>query len=61
VLAAMHFFVKFDLIDMERTEAPSWKTHLEGACSILSLLTPHIGKDPSHRMLRDCVMADCFM
>jgi hypothetical protein len=61
VLAAMHFFVKFDLIDLERTEAPTWKTHLEGACSILALLTPNTVGDQSHRLLRDCVMADCFM
>lgn len=61
VLAAMHFFVKFDLIDLERKEAPTWKTHLEGACSIMSLLTPQVDGDQSHRMLRDCVMADCFM
>ncbi|KFA76110.1 hypothetical protein S40288_00390 [Stachybotrys chartarum IBT 40288] len=61
VLAAMHFFVKFDLIDLERKEAPTWKTHLEGACSIMSLLTPQVEGDQSHRMLRDCVMADCFI
>jgi hypothetical protein len=61
VLAAMHFFIKFDLIDMERTEGPTWRTHLEGAFSILSLLSPNAPSDHSQQMLRDCVIADCFI
>ncbi|RDA95573.1 hypothetical protein CP533_1268 [Ophiocordyceps camponoti-saundersi (nom. inval.)] len=54
-LAAVHFFVKFDLIDLERH---GWRTHLEGASSILALLSP---ASSSNRMLRDTVMADCFI
>ncbi|KAI9158230.1 Acriflavine sensitivity control protein acr-2 [Paramyrothecium foliicola] len=61
VLAAMHFFIKFDLIDMEKTEGPTWRTHLEGAFSILSLLSPNDSGDDAHQMLRDCAIADCFI
>lgn len=60
-LAAMHFFVKFDLIDLERNERKGWQTHLEGASSILALLAPGSAASSSNRMLRDCVIADCFM
>jgi hypothetical protein len=61
VLAAMHFFIKFDLIDMEKADRPSWKTHLEGAFSILSLLSPDVPGNDTHQLLRDCVIADCFI
>jgi hypothetical protein len=57
----MHFFIKFDLIDLEKADGPSWKTHLEGAFSILSLLSPDAPGDHGHQLLRDCVIADCFM
>lgn len=60
-LAAMHFFIKFDLIDLEKSDGRSWKAHLEGASSIMALLTPDSANVASSRMLRDCVIADCFM
>ena len=60
-LAAMHFFIKFDLIDLERNDGKSWQAHLEGASSILALLSPETLEGSSNRMLRDCVLADCFM
>ncbi|KJZ79993.1 hypothetical protein HIM_00707 [Hirsutella minnesotensis 3608] len=60
-LAAMHFFVKFDLIDLERHDDRGWQTHLEGASSILALLAPNGAGSSSSRMLRDCVIADCFI
>ncbi|PHH69508.1 hypothetical protein CDD82_7708 [Ophiocordyceps australis] len=61
-LAAMHFFVKFDLIDLDRGDNGGWQTHLHGASSILALLAPGAtsAASPSH-MLRDCVLADCFI
>lgn len=60
-LAAMHFFIKFDLIDLEKSDGNGWRTHLEGASNILSLLGPNSPSDASSRLLRDCVIADCFM
>lgn len=60
-LAAMHFFIKFDLIDLDKRQKPGWKTHLEGAASIMALLTPETLTPASSRMLRDTVIADCFM
>jgi hypothetical protein len=60
-LAAMHFFIKFDLIDLDKDRSPGWKTHLEGAASIMALLTPDNLTPASSRMLRDTVIADCFM
>ncbi|CAH0050242.1 unnamed protein product [Clonostachys solani] len=60
-LAAMHFFIKFDLIDVEKKDPSSWKAHLEGAASIMALLTPDNMKSSSSRTLRDCVIADCFI
>lgn len=61
-LAAMHFFIRFDLIDLERRGDKGWLTHLDGARSILALLAPSTaGTGSSSRMLRDCVIADCFM
>lgn len=60
-LAAMHFFIKFDLIDLEKSNGKGWKSHLEGASSILALLSPGSVGNESNRMLRDCVIADCFM
>jgi hypothetical protein len=60
-LAAMHFFIKFDLIDLEKSDGKGWRTHLEGASSILALLTQEGGGSEPNRMLRDCVVADCFM
>ncbi|KND91919.1 Acriflavine sensitivity control protein acr-2 [Tolypocladium ophioglossoides CBS 100239] len=47
-LAAMHFFVKFDLIDLERNDDKGWQTHLEGASSILALLAPGSGASSYH-------------
>ena len=60
-LAAMHFFVKFDLIDLERNDGKGWQAHLEGASSILAFLAPESPRHASSRMLRDCVIADCLM
>ncbi len=60
-LAAMHFFIKFDLIDLEKHNGKSWQAHLAGASNILALLTANKLDDGSNRMLRDCVIADCFM
>ncbi|KAJ6447231.1 hypothetical protein O9K51_02006 [Purpureocillium lavendulum] len=61
-LAAMHFFIRFDLIDLERKGDKGWLTHLDGARSILALLSPAAAAaSSSSRMLRDCVIADCFI
>jgi hypothetical protein len=60
-LAAMHFFVRFDLLDMEKEGGSSWRSHLDGAASIMALLTPNRGTSASSTMLRDAVIADCFM
>ncbi|KAM3515660.1 hypothetical protein MY11210_000638 [Beauveria gryllotalpidicola] len=61
-LAAMHFFVKFDLIDLERGEdRGSWQKHLKGASNVLALLTAAKPRDATNLKLRDCVVADCFI
>lgn len=60
-LASMHFFIKFDLIDLDRHNNSSWKAHLEGSASIMALLTPENVKRTSSRTLRDTVIADCFI
>jgi hypothetical protein len=61
-LAAMHFFIKFDLIDLDKRDGQSWKTHLEGATSIMRLLAPESSTpNAASRMLRDRVISDCFM
>ncbi|KAK0391383.1 hypothetical protein NLU13_0884 [Sarocladium strictum] len=64
VLAAMHFFVRMDLIDVNdanKSDRHSWKSHLEGASSIMALLTPGTVGSASSRLLRDTVIADCFI
>lgn len=58
-LAAMHFFIKFDLIDLHNRQESGWKAHLEGAASIMALLSPD--SPASSRMLRDTVIADLFI
>ncbi|KOS22815.1 Acriflavine sensitivity control protein acr-2 [Escovopsis weberi] len=62
-LAATHFLIKFDLIDLDKREGKSWRAHLQGSSSILGLLTsmPQGSSNDSSRMLRDCVIADCFI
>lgn len=60
-LAATHFFIKFDLLDSEQHQSSGWKTHLKGAASLLAILTPDTATPASSRMLRDMVIADCFM
>ena len=60
-LAAMHFFIKFDLIDLDKSNGQSWKTHLEGATNIMALLSPEGSNSSSSRTLRDRVISDCFM
>jgi hypothetical protein len=60
-LAAMHFFIKFDLIDLDKSDNQSWRAHLEGATSIMALLNPDSNPDASSRMLRDRVITDSFM
>lgn len=59
-LAAMHFFIKFDLIDTEKSDSKSWQAHLEGASSLLAL-SPDGMNSPASQMLRDYVVADYFM
>lgn len=60
-LAAMHFFVKFDLIDLERGDTRSWQAHFNGASNVLAELTATKPQDVYNSALRDCVVADCFM
>lgn len=60
-LAAMPFFIKFDLIDLDKSSRQSWKAHLEGATSLMALLSPDSSINPSSTMLRDRVISDCFM
>ena len=60
-LAASHFFAIFDLIDLEKNPQGGWQTHLEGASSILPLLTSDNMRHSENRLLRDCLVADCFM
>ncbi|KAF4981322.1 hypothetical protein FZEAL_2855 [Fusarium zealandicum] len=60
-LAAMHFFIKFDLIDLDKSDNQSWRAHLEGATSIMALLNPDGNGDASSRMLRDRVITDSFI
>lgn len=59
-LAAMHFFIKFDLIDTEMSDTKNWQAHLEGASSLLAL-SPDGMNSPASQMLRDYVVADYFM
>ncbi|KAG6033946.1 hypothetical protein E4U41_006754, partial [Claviceps citrina] len=59
-LAAMHFFVKFDLIDLDRNNNRGWQAHMEGTSSILALIAPDSARHDSSQLLRDCVIADCF-
>ncbi|KAJ2970865.1 hypothetical protein NQ176_g7977 [Zarea fungicola] len=60
-LAAMHFFVKFDLIDLERGDTRSWQAHFNGASNVLAELTATKPQDVYNSALRDCVVADCFI
>ncbi|KID97926.1 acriflavine sensitivity control protein acr-2, partial [Metarhizium majus ARSEF 297] len=71
-LAAMHFFVKFDLIDFEPRvvdekdgkeveKIQGWRYHLEAASIVLELLALDPTRHASTRILRDCVIADCFI
>jgi hypothetical protein len=60
-LAAMHFFIKFDLIDLNKPDNQSWRAHLEGATSIMALLNPDSNPNASSRILRDRVITDSFM
>lgn len=60
-LAAVHFFLRWDLIDVNKSDRRSWMSHLEGASSIMALLTPGNPGSAASRLLRDTVIADCFM
>ncbi|KAM0488155.1 hypothetical protein ACHAP7_001145 [Fusarium lateritium] len=60
-LAAMHFFIKFDLIDLNKPDNQSWRAHLEGATSIMALLNPDSNPNASSRILRDRVITDSFI
>ncbi|KAH7016829.1 fungal-specific transcription factor domain-containing protein [Ilyonectria destructans] len=60
-LAAMQLFIKFDLIDLDKSDGQSWKAHLEAATSIMALLSPDSSTSSSSRMLRDRVISDCFI
>lgn len=57
LLAAVLFFVNFELIDLGRS---GWQTHLHGACRILNLLTPEsdLAKVRSRTALQDCIVSD---
>ncbi|SPN96625.1 related to fungal transcriptional regulatory protein [Cephalotrichum gorgonifer] len=57
LLAAMLFFVNFELIDLGRG---GWKDHLHGACRILDLLRPEVSpvKLDSRTALHDCIVSD---
>ncbi|RBA11805.1 hypothetical protein FPRO05_14221 [Fusarium proliferatum] len=57
-LVAMNFFIKFDLIDLDKLGNQSWRAQLEGATSIMTLLNPDSNTDASSRMLRDRVITD---
>ncbi|KNB17505.1 hypothetical protein FOXG_15025 [Fusarium oxysporum f. sp. lycopersici 4287] len=57
----MHFFIKFDLIDLDKSDNQSWRAHLEGATSIMALLNPDSNTDASSRVLRDRVITDSFI
>ena len=60
LLAAVLFFVNFELIDLGRG---GWKTHLHGARRILNLLIPEDdpGKSASRTVLHDCIISDFVM
>ncbi|KAK2468208.1 hypothetical protein H9L39_19854, partial [Fusarium oxysporum f. sp. albedinis] len=60
-LVAMDFFIKFDMIDLDKLGNQSWRAHLEGATSIMTLLNPDSNTDASSRMLRDRVITDSFI
>lgn len=57
----MHFLVKFDLIDLDRNNDKAWQVHMKGTSIILAHLVPDSISHGSSRVLRDCVLADCFM
>ncbi|KAG5955509.1 hypothetical protein E4U57_003397 [Claviceps arundinis] len=62
ILAAMHFLVKFDLIDLDRNNDKAWQVHMKGTSIILAYLVhDSISHGCSSRVLRDCVLADCFI
>jgi hypothetical protein len=58
VLAAVLFFVNFELIDFGKG---NWETHLHGATEILSLLNPEGDGGRAGRLLRDCIVSDFVM
>lgn len=60
LLAAVLFFVNFELIDLGRG---GWKTHLHGARRILNLLIPEDGpgRSASRTVLHDCIISDFVM
>jgi Fungal specific transcription factor domain len=59
VLAAVLFFINFDLIDYGTKE---WKAHLDGAVKIMRQISPEDRRRviPSSS-LSDYVVSDCFM
>lgn len=60
LLAAVLFFVNFELIDLGRE---GWKNHLQGARRILNVLVPGAdsAKCASRTVLHDCVISDFVM
>lgn len=60
LLAAVLFFVNFELIDLGRE---GWKKHLQGARRILNLLIPEPDQTmiASRTVLHDCVISDFVM
>lgn len=60
LLAAVLFFVNFELIDLGRE---GWKKHLEGARRILNILIPGAdsSKSAPRTVLHDCIISDFVM
>lgn len=58
-LAALHFFIKADMIDAQRDYDVSWQSHLIAAGDVFTGVKNSGGL--TSEVLRDCLMADCFM
>lgn len=55
LLAAAHFFIALELIESGKH---GWRAHLEGSGNVLRHLQPG---GYSNKMLRDFIIADCYM
>lgn len=58
-LAALHFFIKADMIDAQRDYDVTWQSHLIAAGDVFTGVKNSGGL--TSEVLRDCLMADCFM